>query len=93
MTEADKSALTSLKNKLEKFEQFPTVYKFKFIFKKDNRLMAIIENWFDGEVRISYNKSRNGNYTSITVDARMRDADEVIEVYRKGMETQGLIML
>lgn len=93
MNNADEQALLSLKEKLETTLPWPSTYRFKFIFKDDLRLMANIESWFSGDVQVSHSFSRNKTYISLTIDARMRNADEVIDIYRKGMTVEGLIML
>jgi len=81
------------KLKLEKEHQFPCVYMFKFIIPADNKKMAIAEAIFNADVEISQKNSSTGKYISITAKQVALNADEIILVYKKALEIEGLIAL
>lgn len=82
----------SLRQKLE-LEQWPAVYMYKFIFKGDNRKMALIESEFSPEAEISINTSSTGRYVSITVKEEEASADAVIEKYNAISKIEGVMIL
>ena len=87
-------AYKSLLDRLELYSDWPTVYRFKFIFKSNSPQTAVtIESWFSKDVKKSYIQSSAKNYQSLTVDVHMDSPEEVIEIYKKGAEIDGLVML
>jgi len=87
-------AYKSLLDRLYLYSQWPTVYRFKFIFKNNNKTVVTVENWFKGEdVKPRYLQSSANNYLSVTIDAIMNSPEDVIEIYKKGAEIDGLVML
>ncbi len=84
-----------LKSQLYDTTSWPAEYLYKFIFKSDIEKMAKIEAIFNdiGAV-ISTNESKNGKYTSISIDVLMRNPDAVIEKYKEVAEkVDGVISL
>lgn len=71
-----------LKEQLQESTTWPSQYLFKFIVKTDNEKIAQIEAIFNhaGAV-INTTESKNGNYTSVSVNVIMKDPDEVISKY------------
>lgn len=88
-----KDAYKSLLDRLELYTEWPTTYRFKFIFKSDPQTALTIEGWFDEDVDKRYLQSSANNYQSLTVDVFMEKAEDVIEIYKKGEEIDGLVML
>ncbi len=87
-------AYKSLLDRLELYTEWPTVYRFKFIFKtEDAKTAVIIENWFDKTVEKRYIQSSKKKYQSLTIDVNMETAEEVIKIYKNGAEIDGLVML
>jgi hypothetical protein len=82
-----------LKLKLEKEHQFPCVYMFKFIIPADNKKMALAEAIFNEDAEISQKNSATGKYISITAKQVVINADEIVEVYKKAIQIEGLIAL
>lgn len=83
-----------LRKKLEEsIEFFPYVYMFKFIIKSDNRSMALVEVIFDDDAEIIQKQSAKGNYISITVKQVVMSVDEIISIYEKAAEIEGVISL
>lgn len=87
-------AFDELKKKLEEsIDFFPYIYMFKFIIKSDNRTMALVEVIFDDDVDIIQKQSAKGNYISITVKQVVMSVDEIISIYEKVAEIEGVISL
>lgn len=82
----------NLKEKLESVEKFPGVYNFKFIvtggLDKIQDLRAILP-----QDEFIEQASKTGKYVSITVKKQVRNADEVIAVYKQAGNIKGIMML
>lgn len=85
--------LESLRSKLVETTTFPTVYMFKFIVEADNRKIALVENLFEEEAELHTKESGKGKYISITSKQVMMSVDEIIEVYKKAAQIQGIMFL
>ncbi len=84
-----------LKGELESTtEKWPTEYLYKFIVPADQAKIAMIEKAFNnmGAV-IKTNKSKNGNYTSVSINVIMHSADAIIEKYKEVSTIEGIISL
>lgn len=83
-----------LRKKLEEsITSFPYIYMFKFIIKSDNKTMALVEVIFDDDADIIQKQSAKGNYISITVKQVVMSIDEIISVYEKAAEIEGVMSL
>lgn len=83
-----------LRKKLEdSILSFPYLYMFKFIIKSDNKTMALVEVIFDNDAEIIQKQSAKGNYISITVKQVVLSVDEIISIYEKAAEIEGVISL
>ena len=83
-----------LRKKLEEsITSFPYVYMFKFIIKADNKTMALVEVIFDDDADIIQKQSAKGNYISITVKQVVMSIDEIIIIYEKAAEIEGVMSL
>ncbi len=84
----------NFREKLNTVEQFPMLYRFKFIVKadleKENEVKSIFTH---PSSKFSEKKSSTGKYNSITVETFVNNADEVIEFYKKVSEIKSVIML
>jgi putative lipoic acid-binding regulatory protein len=84
-----------LRTQLYETASWPTEYLYKFIIKSDIEKIAVLEGIFNnmGAV-INTSESKNGKYTSISVNILMRNPDAVIEKYKEVAEkVQGVISL
>ncbi|WOD43746.1 DUF493 family protein [Hwangdonia lutea] len=84
-----------LKSQLQDTALWPTAYLYKFIVKSDLKKIAEVEAIFDnmGAV-IKTTASKNGKYTSISVNLRMHNPDAVIKKYKEVAEkVEGVISL
>ncbi len=84
-----------LKEQLADTAMWPTAYLYKFIVPTDTAKIEQIEAIFDnlGSV-ISTKQSKNGKYTSVSINVRMKNPDEVIKKYKEvGEKVEGVISL
>lgn len=70
---------------------FPYIYMFKFIVKAENRTIAMVEAIFDNDAEIIQKESAKGNYLSITVKQVVMSVDEIIAIYEKAAEIEGVM--
>lgn len=83
-----------LRKKLEEsIKSFPYIYMFKFIIKADNKTMALVEVIFDDDADIIQKQSTKGNFISITVKQVVMNVDEIIAIYEKAAEIEGVMSL
>jgi len=81
-----------LRKKLEEtVTTFPYVYMFKFIIKAENRTIAMVEAIFDNDAEIIQKESAKGNYLSITVKQVVMSVDEIIAIYEKAAQIEGVM--
>lgn len=87
-----KNTFDELRKKLEEtVTSFPYIYMFKFIIKADNKTMALVEVIFDDDADIIQKQSTKGNYVSITVKQVVMSVDEIISIYEKAAEIEGVM--
>lgn len=95
MDEKTEEFYTRLKAELENTtEKWPAEYLYKFIVPADEAKIAKIEKAFNnmGAV-IKTNKSKNGNYASVSINVVMPSADAIIEKYQEVSTIEGIISL
>jgi hypothetical protein len=80
----------NFKEKLEGEHVFPCLYLFKFIVPtaKQEELLNILPK---GD--ISSKKSKGEKYISISVKSMVKSSDEIIAVYEKAYQIEGIISL
>ncbi|TVZ28547.1 hypothetical protein JM83_3679 [Gillisia sp. Hel_I_86] len=84
-----------LKAQLEETSSWPSVYLYKFIVLTSKTKIVQIHAIFDnmGAV-INTKESKNGKYTSVSINVRMNNPDSVIAKYKRvGNEIDGVISL
>jgi uncharacterized protein len=74
-------------------KNFPMVYLFKFIIKKDEDKMIRIRQIFEEIAEFSQRESKNGNYNAITIKQMMLNADDIIDKYVQMEKIEGVITL
>ena len=74
-------------------QKFPMLYPFKFIIKEDKEKLIKIKQNFDETAEYSVRKSKNGNYSSITIRQMMLSSDEIINKYKLLESISGIISL
>ncbi|MDC1539593.1 DUF493 family protein [Flavobacteriaceae bacterium] len=85
----------NLKEKLQDTSMWPTEYLYKFIIKSDVSKIKLIDGIFDNMGAVIKTKpSKNGNYTSISINVVMKNPDAVIQKYKAvGSQVEGVISL
>lgn len=83
-----------LRIQLEENSSWPSTYLYKFIVPTDQAKIDQIYAIFDqnGAV-IESKKSKNGNYTSVSITVTMKDPDAVIAKYIEVSAVEGVISL
>ncbi|WP_074406608.1 MULTISPECIES: DUF493 family protein [Aquimarina] len=84
-----------LKEQLADTSLWPTSYLYKFIVPTNTEKIEQIESIFDnlGAV-IQTKQSKNGKYTSVSINVRMKNPDQVIAKYKEVAEkVEGVISL
>ncbi len=85
----------NLKEQLYDTATWPSEYLYKFIVTTDSKKITQIETLFDnlGAV-ITTTESKNGKYTSVSINVLMKNPDAVIEKYKEVAEkVEGVISL
>jgi hypothetical protein len=82
-----------LRELLNKENNWPMVYMFKFIVPADNQKIALVESKFSDEAIILHKESTTGKYFSITVKEVMLNADSIISKYKEMDGIEGLMAL
>jgi hypothetical protein len=80
----------SLQEKLDQHYAWPALYTFKFIVPKGKE--DEVKNLFPQHTSTA-KASKNGNYTSITLNMMMPSSEAVIDVYVKASKIEGIIAL
>ena len=71
-----------LKGQLEETTKWPSEYLYKFIVKSDTDKIDEIETLFDNTGAVIETKeSKNGKYTSVSINVVMQNPDAVIAKY------------
>ncbi|WP_081211637.1 DUF493 family protein [Salegentibacter sediminis] len=84
-----------LKVQLQNTSLWPTAYLYKFIVPTDAEKIEKIDGIFNnmGAV-ITTRKSKNGKYTSVSINVKMKNPDAVIEKYKEvARKVEGVISL
>ena len=83
-----------LREELSSTSTWPAEYLFKFIVPTDKSKIDDVENAFNnlGAV-INTTQSKNGKYTSISINVQMENPDNVIEKYIEVSIIEGIISL
>ena len=94
MDKNTKEFFERLKIQLEDSNNWPAVYLFKFIVPTDRAKIEAVEIAFDrmGAV-MKTTKSKNDNYTSISINVQMESSQQIIDKYIEVSAIEGIISL
>ena len=86
----DDNWVDSFRQKLEDHYAWPALYMFKFIVPtgKENEVKELFPNHTPTE-----KQSKQGNYTSVTVQVMIQSSEAVIDIYRKAALIEGIVAL
>jgi len=84
-----------LKSQLYETNTWPSEYLYKFIVNSDNHKIAEIESIFNNMGAVIHTiESKNGKYTSISINVQLRDPEAVVAKYKEVIENvEGVISL
>lgn len=84
-----------LKDQLKETSTWPSEYLYKFILKTDAHKIETLESLFNGVgAVIRTTKSKNGKYTSISINLIMKNPEAVVSKYIEVTNTiEGVISL
>lgn len=94
MTSKSEEFYKKLKAQLEDTTTFPTTYLYKFIVSTEGKQKEEVFGYFDNMgASIDTKQSKNGKYTSISIQVSMKSADAIIEKYKEVSQVEGIISL
>ena len=94
MDQNSESFFERLKTELENTHTWPAEYLFKFIVPTDVAKISAVEDAFDGMgAVITTRKSKNGNFTSVSVNVQMETPQQVVDKYIEVSVIEGIISL
>lgn len=76
--------------RLDEHHQWPCPYTFKFIVPTQN-LEKLTEVFPDQQ--LSFRESKNGKFTSVTMESTMCSSKEVMDIYQKAAQVPGVMSL
>ncbi len=74
-------------------QNYPSIYLFKFIIKKDQEKMIDIKRCFDETAEIEIHPSKNGNYISVSIKQMMLNTDDILDRYERVSKIKNVIVL
>ncbi|MFT5970548.1 MAG: hypothetical protein ACI8ZO_001061 [Flavobacteriales bacterium] len=90
---SQKEIFNDLRKRLEEQNDWPVVYMFKFIIPSDIKKFALVTALFGSDAEVYSKNSKKGNFTSITAKEVMLSADDVMHVYQRASQIEGIISL
>ncbi|MGB1349126.1 MAG: DUF493 domain-containing protein [Flavobacteriaceae bacterium] len=84
-----------LKAQLYDTTSWPSAYLFKFIIETDQKKINHIERIFSGlKTKLNFSLSKNGKYTSISINTLMKTPEDIIHKYKEvSKNIEGVISL
>ena len=86
-------ALENAKTMLWAQQKWPGIYYFKFIVPNDKVKLELVKKLFQFEDQITYRTSKDIRFISLSCKQEMKNPDEVLAVYQKAGEIEGVISL
>ncbi len=85
---------TRFKEKLEKSQAWPGLYLFKFIMKTEHNHLETLQSYFkEKEAQWKSKSSSKKKFVSISIRVKMDSPEEVIALYKKASQLEGIIAL
>jgi putative lipoic acid-binding regulatory protein len=86
----DETWVESFREKLEEHYAWPALYMYKFIVPTGQEDQ--VKKLFPLHT-VTEKLSKQGNYTSVTIQVMMQSSDAVIEMYRRASQIEGIVAL
>jgi len=94
MNEKTQEFYKRLKNELLNTSLWPSIYLYKFVVPTDTKKIEQIFSAFDNMGAIINTKlSKTGKYTSVSVNVKMKNPDDVIQKYIELSDIEGILSL
>lgn len=74
-------------------QEWPNVYLFKFIVPNSSHTIAQATALFSDLSELNFHESKTGKYVSVTAKEMMLTVDDIIAVYNKAADIEGIISL
>lgn len=75
-------------------QAWPGIYMFKFVVKSEALHLETLKSYFNGKQAEFFEKlSLKKTFTSLTIKVKMKSADEVISIYKKASQLEGIMAL
>lgn len=84
------SQFETLKARLDESHTWPEDYLFKFIVVEHH--LEQVQSLFKGH-SVQVKSSSSGRYQAVTAKLKMKSSDEVVSVYQKASQIEGVIAL
>lgn len=85
--------IEKIKSMLWAEQKWPGIYFFKFIVPNDKVKLEQVKKLFKFEGDITYRTSRDIRFIALSCKQEMINPDEVLALYRKASEIEGVISL
>ncbi len=82
-----------LLEKLKENKKWPLLYMFKFIVPNSEGKVDQVKALMPKNGNISFKHTKNLKYVSVTCTAKMKTAEEIVEITAKANKIEGLIAL
>jgi hypothetical protein len=86
----DQNWIDSFREKLDQHYTWPAAYIFKFIVPTGKELE--VKQLFPHHTTVE-KRSKQGNYTSVTVEMMMQSGEEVLTIYIEASKIEGIVAL
>ena len=86
----DETWVESFRKKLDEHYAWPALYVYKFIVPTGKE--DLVKNLFPLHTATE-KLSKQGNYTSVTIQVMMQSSDAVVEMYRRASMIEGIVAL
>ena len=87
------SDIEKIKSMLWAEQKWPGIYYFKFIVPNDKVKLEQVKKLFMFEGDITYRTSRDIRFIALSCKQEMKNPDEVLALYQKASEIDGVISL
>lgn len=85
--------IDQLKELLDKHYKWPDTFNFKFIYKADPTIEARLKDIFPENSEFKIKTSNKKNFNSMNVHHLATGSQEVMDIYKKAAEIEGVISL
>jgi uncharacterized protein len=85
--------IEKIKSMLWAEQKWPGIYYFKFIVPNDKVRLEQVKKLFRSEGDITYRTSSDIRFIALSCKQEMKNPDEVLALYRKASEIEGVISL